>query len=48
MLLEDYIKRLDEDSPDYPDVKHALDTVAKAANKANENIAKLVREGALR
>ena len=43
MLLEDYIKRLNEDSPDYPDVKTSLDKVASAANKANDDIAKLVR-----
>ena len=43
MLLEDYIKRLSENSPDYPDVKTSLDKVASAANKANDDIAKLVR-----
>ena len=42
MLLEQYIERLDEASPDYPDVKDSLDKVALAANKANDNIAKLV------
>ena len=42
MLLEQYIERLDETSPDYPDVKDSLDKVALAANKANDNITKLV------
>jgi hypothetical protein len=42
MLLEQYIERLDEISPDYPDVKESLDKVALAANKANDNISKLV------
>ena len=42
MLLEDYIRRLDDNSPDYPDVKASLDKVALAANKANDNITKLV------
>ncbi|XP_063694594.1 FYVE, RhoGEF and PH domain-containing protein 4-like isoform X2 [Bolinopsis microptera] len=41
MLLEQYIERLDETSPDYPDVKDSLDKVALAANKANDNITKL-------
>ena len=42
MLLEQYIERLEEISPDYPDVKDSLDKVALAANKANDNITKLV------
>ena len=42
MLLEDYIQKLDKNSPDYPDVKTSLDQVALAANKANDNITKLV------
>ena len=43
MLLEQYIERLEESSPDYPDVNVSLEKVALAANKANDNIAKLVR-----
>lgn len=42
MLLEQYIERLDEISPDYPDVKDSLEKVALAANRANDNITKLV------
>eukprot|EP00116_Pleurobrachia_bachei_P004219 sb/3464481/ len=41
MLLEDYIKRLPSDDPDYPAVEKSLTLVSNAANKANDNISKL-------
>lgn len=41
LLLKDYLKKLDEDSPDKPDTEKALELVSTAANHANESMKKI-------
>lgn len=38
MLLEDYLKRLPEDSPDRLETSTALDLISKAADHTNESM----------
>ena len=42
LLLEDYLKRLPKDSPDYTETTKALELISKAASHSDETIAKLV------
>lgn len=44
LLLEDYLKRLPEDSIDRLDATKALDLISKAANHSNETMKQTVSD----
>ena len=42
LLLEDYLKKLPEDDPDWPNTKKALQLITIAATHSNETMKKIV------
>ena len=42
LLLEDYLKKLPENDPDYPNTKKALELITIAATHSNETMKKIV------